>query len=204
MFHVFYLCQVLSTVQQSRDSWAASWHNSLFQNKTTILFGIHYGSSNTKISEFLWFNLRTDSCSYWRKSSILFTLRCFGWSLSIVSLCLHLSYYIASHSIQRPISSAWPNSCWPWLRRCLLEDTTSSIRNLHHATQAGRQSVGCEKISVTTSPLTSGRLTPQIVIPLIIIGLSWARCQQNSVTHNKNNPKARIAAESKYLNLKCI
>ena len=32
-----------------------------------------------------------------------------------------------------------------------------------------QSSIGCEKISETTSPLTSGHLTPQIEIPLIIM-----------------------------------
>ena len=40
---------------------------------------------------------------------------------------------------------------------------------LHHATQAEEPNVGCQEISVTTSPLTSGSLTPQIAILLIIM-----------------------------------
>ena len=46
------------------------------------------------------------------------------------------------------------------LRGWLLEDPTSGYKTLHYATQAEESSVGCEKISVTTSSLTSNCLTP--------------------------------------------
>ena len=45
----------------------------------------------------------------------------------------------------------------------------SSNKTLYHDTPVREHSFGCEKILVITSPLTSGHLTPQIVIPLIII-----------------------------------
>ena len=61
-----------------------------------------------------------------------------------------------------------------------------------HATQAGEPSHGCEKISVIISSLTSGHLTLQIEIPLIIMYgrlymymIERERDQQNSMQHQR-------------------
>ena len=71
---------VLSIVQQIRISWALSvrstlWCNSLLQNFwewLAVLLGIQIVISNTKISENLGVNLKTDS--YWWKPNTLSTL----------------------------------------------------------------------------------------------------------------------------------
>ena len=57
----------------------------------------------------------------------------------------------------------------PWSRERLLEYPTSGNRTLHHATQAEETRVSSEKISATTSALTSGHLTSQNAISLIIM-----------------------------------
>ena len=54
--------------------------------------------------------------------------------------------------------------CSSGLRGWLLADSMSGNRTLRHATQAREPSLDWKKISATTSPLTSGRLTPQITI----------------------------------------
>uniref|UniRef100_A0A0L8H1S4 Uncharacterized protein n=1 Tax=Octopus bimaculoides TaxID=37653 RepID=A0A0L8H1S4_OCTBM len=43
----------------------------------------------------------------------------------------------------------------------------SGNRSLLHASQTGEPSHGCQTISVTTSPLTSGHLTPHTATPLL-------------------------------------
>ena len=50
-----------------------------------------------------------------------------------------------------------------------LEDLRSGNITLHYATQTRKPRFGYQKISVTTSSITSGHLTPQIAITLIII-----------------------------------
>ena len=45
----------------------------------------------------------------------------------------------------------------------------SGNRTLRHIKQTGELSLDFEKISASTSPLTSGHLTSQIAIPLIIM-----------------------------------
>ena len=50
-----------------------------------------------------------------------------------------------------------------------MEDLTSGNPTLNYATQATEPNIDSEKISGVTSPLISGRLTPQIVILLIIM-----------------------------------
>ena len=91
-----------------------------------------------------------------------------GGALPKVTLCLRLSSHMASISTRRPTSSAWRRRCCSELREWLLEDPMSGNRTLHHAIQAGKPSVSCQKISMTSS-LTSGHLTPQTGIPLIIL-----------------------------------
>ena len=66
----------------------------------------------------------------------------------------------------------------------LLEDPKSGNRNQRHVIRAEEPSLGCKNISSSISPLTSGRLTPQIVILLIIMyGHGSARDQENSTQH---------------------
>ena len=83
--HMIYLFQVLPTIHQTRVSWvlsvrkAAPWHNSLPQKF------LNARSFNTKISECLSVNLRTDSYSYWWKSNTQFTSWYLWWSLTVVT-----------------------------------------------------------------------------------------------------------------------
>ena len=91
----------------------------------------------------------------------------------------------------------------PGLRGWLLKDPTSDKRTLPHATQAERHSDGCEKISMTTSPLKSSFLNPQIAIALMIIKV-MAIClgavgQETKKTpcNTKDELKSRIMAPFK-------
>ena len=80
----------------------------------------------------------------------------------MVMLCLlhGLTLYRGLHQVPSTAQDC-EGGCWK---------TTSSNRILHHATQEGEPSLGCKKISVTISPpLTSGHLTPWIVISFIIM-----------------------------------
>ena len=80
-----------------------------------------------------------------------------------------------------------------WIKREGAGRPSPSTRTLHYATQVREPNLGCQKISVITSPLTSDCLTLQIVIPwLFCMRHSWTRVQQNSVqsqrwTEHKDN-----------------
>ena len=74
----------------------------------------------------------------------------------------------------------------------LLEESTSNNITPHYATQVKEPSIGCEKISATSSPLTSGHLTPQFTI--LCVRHSWARDEKNSTQEEKWIVKAKIIA----------
>ena len=116
-----------------------------------VLLSKYAGSSNMKISEGRSVNLRTDSYQYCLKVNIQSTSLCLGWSLAIVILWLHSSSHISSDSIRMPERGSVALGS----RRWLLEDPASGNRTLHHATQAGKPSVSCQKISATISHQTS-------------------------------------------------
>ena len=132
------------------------WHS--------VLFGIHAGSPNTKISRCMGVNLRTDS--YWWKSNTLSTLCGLGWSLAIV-------WHYASTQL-----FTWPHPQHQVPRKgsATLNQEGDYWKTLHLATglcamphTQAEPSFSCKKISVTTSYLTSGYLIPRITIPLIIM-----------------------------------
>ena len=143
--YTLYLFHILSTVQQSRVSWALSVrkaglrHNSLlqkFRKQPVVLLGIHTRNLNMKISEGLGVNLRTDS--YWGKPNTQLTLLGLGWWW-----CYTLIYLPTWPQTQCGGSSAWKRQYFLRLRRWLLEDSKSGNKILHHATQSGESSVGC-------------------------------------------------------------
>ena len=65
-------------------------------------------------------------------------------------------------------------------------------RPLRHDMQIGKFCLGCPKISASTSPLTSGRLTLQIAISLII--MCGVRLSETNISpcNTKDKLKARI------------
>ena len=79
--------------------------------------------------------------------------------------------------------------------------TMSGIRTLCQATQAGESSVCYQKISETTSPLTSSHLTPLITVPLDHYMQSAVEQETNKTQCNtKDEVKARILASFMNLN----
>ena len=80
-----------------------------------------------------------------------------------------------------------------WTINWLLDEPPYGSRSLTHASQAGKSSVVREKISAITSPLTSGRLTPQIAIPLIITWVSAVEGETYETPWNtKDDQKASV------------
>ena len=116
------------------------------------------------------------------KPNILFTSSSLGWSSKDDVIPL----FIVSHGL-RLDSKAYimclEESVLLWVKR-----VAAGNRTLQHAMQTRRFSVGWEKISATTSSLTSGCLTPQIAISLIMCGV-WL-----SEKPTKLCPTARIKA----------
>ena len=146
------------------------WHD--------ILLGNHAINPKTKLSECLGVNQRTDSYSYWWKPNTKSTLWCLGWLLAMVMLGLYSSSHMASDATQMSgrgsTSMDWESDSW------------GPNRTLHHATQVGETSVGCEKISVTKSLQASGCLIHEIANPMdYCAGHCWVRDQQNSVQHQR-------------------
>ena len=100
----------------------------------------------------------------------------------MVTLCLYSSFHIALNLISITLGGSGSIEKMDAGRRYVWQ------YNSHYVTQADEPSFDCQEISVTTSPLTSGRLTPQMAIPLIIIfgwKYNWTRDQQLSVLHQK-------------------
>ena len=95
------------------------------------------------------------------------TSSCLRWSLAMVTLWLHSSFPMASHSAWRPTSSAWKSATLDredgrWKILCLVTGLCT--------TQVGEPSVGCKTyFSAIVSALPFGNLTPQIAIPSIIV-----------------------------------
>ena len=139
-------------------------------------------------------NLRTDSYSYWWKPNTKSTSYSLSLSLAMVILCLYSSSHMVSCSLVRSTSSAWWRQCCPGLTMLQLEGPMSCNRTLHHATKERESSLGSQKISMTTSPLTSGCLTPQIAISLIII------CGMQLTEKLKEKLKVKIIASFTNLN----
>ncbi|CAI9715721.1 Hypothetical predicted protein [Octopus vulgaris] len=81
----------------------------------------------------------------------------------------------------------------------------SGNRTLHHATQAGEPSHGCQTISATTSPLTSGHLTRQTAAPLDYHMWDTVERETNKTCYNtKDELKARIMAAFTNLNKETV
>ena len=149
MFHV------LHTVPQTRVNWVLSvrkvvpWRNSLLQK---LPYGILYclaltRSFNTNISKCLGVTSRIDSYAYWWKPNIQSASLCFGCLLAMVTLFLHLASHMAYNSTRRPTTSS-------------LEGPISGSRTLSLTIQTRETILGREKISVITSLLISGCLSP--------------------------------------------
>ena len=85
---------------------------------------------------------------------------------------LHLFFHTSSDWTQPTLSVRRLYFC-SWLRGWLQEDPTYGNKILSYAIQTGEPSVDCEKFSVIPSLRTSGPLTRQIAIPLIIMCGAW-------------------------------
>ena len=76
-----------------------------------------------------------------------------------VTLYVHSFSHIGSDLTQAPTFSAKRKYCWPGLRGWLLEDLSSTNRNLHHATQSD-SSVVCGHITPNIWPLNYPDCSP--------------------------------------------
>ena len=74
---------------------------------------------------------------------------CLGWSLTMMTFCLHLSIWsLIQHGGLHRVAGR--SNCRPGLKALLLEEPISSNWSLRYATQAGEPNLGIEKISTTT------------------------------------------------------
>ena len=173
-----------------------STHSNI-SNQTCFGFSQNLPGSDSKLTEKPQaYSVPTMSWLRW-KLNIQPTSWCFEWSLAMVMWWLHLSFHIASDSMQRPTLSTWIRLYCSELSGWLLEDSAFGKRTLLHSTQAGEPNIDCEKISATSSLLTSGSLNLLIAIAL------WGTVEwetNKSLCSTKDELKARMMATYTNLN----
>ena len=108
-FVCFRSCLLCSKLESAGHClWGKQNHDAIHSSRNlktaSYAVGIYNENSNTKILECLGIKLRIASYSYWWKPNTQSTSSCLGWSLAMVTLCLHSSSHMASNSIQRPTS----------------------------------------------------------------------------------------------------
>ena len=176
-----YLFLVMSIVQQTRVSWAlpvskaALWYNSYLQKFGN---GMLYCLAFMLEAPIRWFqrvcvinmNLRTNSYPW--KRIIQFMPSCSEWSLKMVTLFLHSSSHMASDTMTEVYIKCLEEIVLFWIKRVAAGRPYIWEQDCH-VIQAGEVSLGCEKISATTSPITSSYQTLQIAISLIIMCRAW-------------------------------
>ena len=119
------------------------------------------------------------SYSYWWKQNIQSTSWFFGSSLRMVILCLSFTSYIVTDSALKGSTL--------WFKRVSVSNTLGLSTALRNATQARKHNLGSEKIPATTTPLTSGSLTPQIIVRLIIRRGAWWELEIHKTPNNIKN-----------------